>query len=423
MSYKLRLSGETSLNGDKSISHRTLIFSALANGKSRIRNLSRGADVASTRRIYSQLGAEYSGDSGELVVTGRGLRHFRADIDGLDCGNSGTTLRLSMGVLAGSRITCKLYGDDSLNRRPVMRVIRPLRSMGADIRSEGDQDNPPVEIKGSSLSGTHYSSPVASAQVKSAILLAGLYARGDTVFTEPALSRDHTERLLKIHGVNIATSDNKILLSPGREPIPFEYDIPGDISTAVNFIVAALVIPNSEIHLKRVLLNETRTGALDILREMGGSIGVEHESESSGEPVGDMVVRASNLRGVDTIPYPAARFIDEIPILAVAAAFAQGRTVFRDVGELRLKESDRLRGTVEMLSCFGCRAMIDGDDLIVEGGIGAPEEVPDVRGDHRLAMATEILNMAITDQLAGEYADCIGISAPEFYESMRRLSR
>jgi 3-phosphoshikimate 1-carboxyvinyltransferase len=422
MLKKLRLSGSIRLNGDKSVSHRALIFSALADGRSRIRNLSRGADVASTRKIYGQLGTEYTGIGDELIVTGRGLHNFRSDVDGLDCGNSGTTLRLSMGVLAGSKITCRLFGDDSLNRRPVMRVIRPLRSMGADIRTAGDVDNPPVEINGTSLSGADYRSPVASAQVKSAVLLAGLYARGDTVFSEPSRSRDHTERLLKIQGIDIGVSDSKILLSPGKEPIPFEYDVPGDISTAVNFIVAALVMSNSDVRLERSLLNETRTGALDILRDMAGSINTENESEINGEPVGDVVVKASSLHGVDTIPYAAARFIDEIPILAVAASFASGRTVFRDVGELRIKESDRLGGIVEILSCFGCNAAVVGDDLIVEGGVGARQKDPDIRGDHRLAMAVEILNMATGGGLSGEYAECIGISAPEFYESMRGLS-
>lgn len=422
MSVKPRLIGSLYLHGDKSISHRAIILSSMAKGRSVVRNLSAGADVATTRSAYEALGVGFAGDLREMEVTSPGVSRFRNNAGELYCGNSGTTIRLTMGVLSGSHVTCRLSGDESLNQRPMQRVITPLRQMGADLTTVAGRDAPPVVVTGRKLMGIEYRSSVASAQVKSAILLAALQAEGETRFTEPALSRDHTERLFHCHGISLEAEQNRLVLRPGKMPGPFEYDVAGDISTAVNFAVAAVIMTGSEIRIEKVLLNETRIGAVKMLREMGAAILIENSHGQTGEPVGDLIVKASALKGVDTGATATSSFIDEIPILAVAAAFADGQTVFRDVGELRVKESDRLAGVIEILRCYGVRAEAAGDDLAVEGGVDGLQAEPDPRGDHRLAMAIEILNLVTAGRMSDQYQNVIGISAPEFYPEMRRLT-
>jgi 3-phosphoshikimate 1-carboxyvinyltransferase len=422
MNVKRRLSGSLHLHGDKSISHRAVILSAMARGRSLVRNLSAGADVATTRSIYELLGVGFSGDLEELCITSPGVSGFRRDISELYCGNSGTTIRLSLGVLSGSQVSCCLSGDESLNRRPMQRVITPLRQMGADLATTDGRDAPPVTVSGRKLKGIEYRSPVASAQVKSAILLAALQAEGETRFAEPTLSRDHTERLFRFHGIDLESDQEWLVLRPRNMPVPFEYDVAGDISTAVNFVVAAAIMSGSEIRIEKVLLNETRIGALKILIEMGAQIRVENRREQTGEPIGDLIVKSAELKGIDTDGIPTSSFIDEIPILAVASAFADGKTIFRNVGELRVKESNRLDGINEILRSFGVRSEAAGDDLAVEGGVRGLMAKPDDRGDHRLAMAIENLNLATAGRLSNQYQNVVGISAPEFYPEMRRLT-
>jgi 3-phosphoshikimate 1-carboxyvinyltransferase len=418
---KVILKGTVTLPGDKSLSHRAIIFAGLAEGKSRIRNLSRGADVATTMKLFQDLGASAESTGGETIVQGCGLSNLRAVSKSLDCGNSGTSLRLMMGVLAGSNTAVTLAGDESLNRRPVMRVIEPLRLMGADLATSGEGDHPPVTINGRKLHGITYASQVASAQVKSAVLLAALHAEGLTHYTEPTQSRDHTERFLAAQGVDIKVTEAGINLSPGATLQPFDQVVAGDISTAAFYIVAALLSSGSEILIKNVGLNPTRTGALTILNRMGAEILTENQRDVYGEPVGDLIVRSSTLSGVDTAGLNLATYIDEVPILAVAAMFAEGETKFHNLGELRVKESDRLQGTADIVSALGGNAEIDGDTLIISGGCRGALRDLDARQDHRLAMAIEVANLVLAGELAGAYQEMIAISAPEFYETIRTL--
>lgn len=399
------------------------MFAALAQGTSTVRNLSGGADVVATLSVLQQLGIEAMSSGDTIVVSGKGLNGLSSPSSDLDCCNSGTTLRLMLGILAGSRISCRLCGDVSLNRRPVMRVTSPLRQMGADIRTEGDDDHPPVLVRGASLHGITYRSPVSSAQAKSAVLFAALNAHGDTTYHEPSLSRDHTERFLQYQGAHITAAGKDIRLSPPAELTTFDYQVPGDISTAMFFIVASTLLADSELTVENVLLNPTRTGAIDILTEMGAEIIVENQRSYCCEDVGDLMVRSTKLQGIDASRYDPVRFIDEVPILAVAAAFADGETTFANLGELRVKESDRLQGIVNMLSCYGCRAEVHGDSLRIRGGIGLRQRPPDHQGDHRLAMALAVLELATSGSIGHEHQDCIAISAPEFYHTLREITK
>lgn len=417
------LKGAITLRGDKSLSHRALIFAALAKGRSELRNLSSGADVSSTHRVLQQLGVEISSQGVLTIVEGRGLEGLKSPEGDLDCGNSGTTLRLMLGVLAGSNCTCVLGGDESLNKRPVMRVIEPLRLMGADIAPAEQGDHPPVKLIGRPLYGINYNSPIASAQVKSAVLLAGLKAQGQTVYTEPTKSRDHTERFLMAQGIDLAVEGTRVTLTPGREVQQFLYTVPGDISTAAFYLVAALLAMNSEVLIEGVGLNPTRCGALEILGKMGANLEIENQREVYGEPVGDLVVRSSELTGFDAGGMNVATFIDEVPILAVAAMFASGDTRFANLAELRVKESNRLQGIVDIVKAFGGEARIESDDLIVPGGTPKQIRLPKVHKDHRLAMSVEVLNLLVAGKVSGEYQEVIGISAPEFYGTMRALSQ
>ena len=418
----MALKGEIRLPGDKSLSHRALIFAALAEGRSQLRNLSCGVDVATTASLLQNLGVEAQIFGSSAIVVGCGLSGFHAKGDSFDCGNSGTTLRLIMGLLAGSDLTCTLAGDQSLNRRPVMRVIEPLRLMGAEIFTELDADHPPVTIVGRSLHGIDYESPVASAQVKSAVLLAAMNAESATTYSEPSKSRDHTERFLLAQGIELAVADTRLRLDPGGALQPFEYAVPGDISTAAFYIVAALLAQGSEVKIIGIGLNPTRCGVLEILRKMGADIRVENEHELYGEPVGDLIVRSSSLHAVDTTGMNVASFIDEAPILAVAAMFAEGESRFAALSELRVKESDRLQGMAEIVNSFGGAARIEKDDLIIVGGEPHSIREPEIHRDHRLAMSVEVLNLLLAGEPVGTYQESIMISAPEFYDTMRTLS-
>jgi len=416
------LQGEITLRGDKSLSHRALMFAALAQGKSRIRNLSLGADVAATAAVLGKLAVPITIRDGLAEVDGHGLSAFRQPAAELYCANSGTTLRLMLGILAGSPLNCELTGDSSLCHRPVRRVMAPLLLMGADIQTRSDDDRPPVRVAGRKLHGIDYTSPIASAQVKSAVLFAALAAEGTTTYTEPELSRDHAERWLEHAGAAIIRSDMRTALVPPVTLPAFDYDVPGDISTAAFFCVAASVINGSLVVIKDVLVNPTRLGALELLRRMGARIQVGDSRLCANEPVGTLTIESSQLRGIDSEGIAAASFIDEVPALAVAAMFASGTTRFRKVGELRVKESDRAQGIVDLARAFNCEAAIDGEDLIVHGGAPRPSTSADPRGDHRLAMAVEILNFALGGELSGKYQEMIAISAPEFYATLRSLS-
>lgn len=415
----IQLRGDVRTGGDKSISHRAVMLAALAKGLSRLTNLAQGNDVKSTLRVYEKLGLRITANNGTYEFTGGGFESLRTEAESLHCGNSGTTLRISIGIIAGTRQQCRLLGDDSLNRRPVRRVIEPIRQMGGNLATVDASDRPPVVIRGQRLHGINISTSVASAQVKSAILFAGLNADGVTSVTEPEKSRDHTEIMLKHLGCNIDVEGRTAILSPVKRIDGFTYTVPGDLSTAMFLIVAALIIPGSVVVVRDVLLNPTRTGGLDILRAMGADIQEDNIRQLQGERVGDLIVRASQLRGHDAADIVTARYIDEVPALAIAGMFAEGETIFRNIGELRVKESDRAQGIADIVTAFGGNCRIEGDDVHITGGRGKSNSAADHLGDHRLAMMMEVLELAINDKINGGYGDVISVSAPEFYDILK----
>lgn len=408
------LRGEIAVPGDKSISHRALIFAAMAEGGSRIHGLLEAEDVARTADAVRALGAEVGRSGAEWFVRGG---PWRSPAHPIDCGNSGTTARLLMGAIAGRGVRATLTGDDSLRRRPMARVTAPLREMAARI--EGG-DRLPITIHGAPLRGIRHRSPVASAQVKSALLLAGLGAEGLTEVIEPLPSRDHTELMLPIFGAELGSGSSISVRGPQRLR-PAAIQVPGDISAAAFPLVAALLAPGSELTIAGVGVNTLRTGLLDTLREMGADIAAANVRTCGGEPVADLTARASRLSGVTIPAERAPRMIDEYPILAVAAACAEGVTTINGLGELRHKESDRLAAIASGLTACGITAQVDGDTLRVTGGpVRGGATVPS-GGDHRIAMAFLILGLVSEQPIAVEGAEMIATSFPGFADLMRSL--
>ena len=409
--------GRFRLPGDKSISHRAALFGALAEGPTRIHNYSSAADCASTLECLRALGVSFRRDGPEVTVEGHGPDSWRAPEGALDAGNSGTTLRLLAGALAGRPFRTVLTGDDSLRRRPVERVAAPLRAMGATaLTTDG---RPPLTIEGGHLRGLTWELPVASAQVKTAVLLAGLQADGATTVREPAPSRDHTERMLPLFGVPVerdgltATVHGKAALKGA------EVTVPGDVSSAAFLVVAALILPGSEIQLDGVLLSPTRAAFVDVLRAMGGQVEARLES-TDPEPVGSIVARSSSLHGTTVDPAHVASLIDEVPALAVAASFAEGTFTLTGASELRVKESDRIAAMAEGLGRLGGRVRELPDGLVIEGGAalrGAPVRS---HGDHRIAMALAVAALAADGPTEIEGAECATVSFPEFYDLLAR---
>jgi len=402
--------GEIFLPGDKSISHRAVMFAAIAQGDSRIRNFSGGGDNRSTIRALRNLGVDITESGSEVSVKGRGWGGLHAPHETIDCGNSGTTMRLLSGLLAARPFVSRLDGDVSLRSRPMGRVITPLRQMGADITSEGGENRAPLCISGRTLHGIHYRSPVASAQVKSALLLAGLQARGRTQVWEPIRSRDHTERMLPAFGVHLEVQGTEVSIEGGQALHACDVEVPGDLSSAAFFIGAAPMVPGSELYVRGVGLNPTRTGVLDIFRAMGGHIEQRREREICGEPV-----------GVEFTEELVVRAIDEIPIIAMVAAVAQGVTTIRGAGELRVKETDRICALAAGLSALGVRVSELSDGLIIEGG-GFQSGTVRSFGDHRIAMAFSIAGLAGTGEIVLEGVSCVDISFPGFYSLLRDLT-
>jgi 3-phosphoshikimate 1-carboxyvinyltransferase len=413
--------GEITLPGDKSISHRAVMFAAIAQGESRIHNFSGGGDNRSTIHAFHSLGVDIIQTATDVKVKGEGWSGLHAPGETIDCGNSGTTMRLLSGLLAGRPFVSRLDGDASLRSRPMGRVITPLREMGADITSEGGENRAPLRIDGHALRGITYRSQVASAQVKSALLLAGLQARGRTQVWEPVRSRDHTERMLPAFGVSLEVQGTEVTVEGGQELRACDVEVPGDLSSAAFFIGAALIVPGSELYIRGVGLNPTRTGVLDVFRAMGGTITSLNEREVCGEPVGDLLVRSSSLQGVEFAEELVVRAIDEIPIIAVAASVAQGVTTIRGARELRVKESDRIRALAVGLSALGVRVSELPDGLIIEGGEFRRGHVQSF-DDHRIAMAFSIAGLAGTGEIVLEGISCVNISFPGFYSLLRDLT-
>lgn len=422
---KRGLTGTIHIPGDKSVSHRSVMFSAIAKGRVRIRNFLEAADCLSTAACMRALGAgvERRAD-GTLLVTGVGLRGLQEPQGILDAGNSGTTLRLLLGILAAQPFFSVLAGDASLSRRPMGRVVEPLSSMGAVIRGREGNRFLPLAVLGREgrLRALDYESPVASAQVKSAVLLAGLYANGKTTLREPALSRDHTERMLAAFGAKIVCEEAAVTIEPAEELFaPEEILVPGDISSAAYWLVAASLIEGSDLLLEGVGVNPTRTGILDVLSAMGADITLGNERESGGEAIADIRVRSASLRGTAFGGAIIPRLIDEIPILAVAALFAEGDTVISGAAELRVKETDRLQAVTTELNRLAPGAVeATADGMVIHGGGALSPAACRTYDDHRMAMSLAVAGAAGAGVTLDAPA-CVNISYPSFYETLDGL--
>ena len=416
------LKGTLTVPGDKSISHRAVMFGSLARGTTRISHFLEGADCLSTISCFRKMGIEIDRNKDEILVHGRGLHGLTAPTEILDVGNSGTTTRLISGILAGQTFTSELDGDDSIRTRPMKRIMTPLASMGADITSRLDNGCAPLIIHGRPLHAAHYDSPVASAQVKSCVLLAGMYADGITSVTEPFLSRNHTEIMLNYFGAEITSEGTTASIKP--EPVLEGRDIqvPGDISSAAYFIAAGLLTPGSEILLKNVGINPTRAGILKVCMDMGADITLLNES-TEGEPTADLLIRTSSLKGTTIAGSIIPTLIDEIPMVAVMAAFAEGTTIIRDAQELKVKESDRIAVMVDNLRRMGADIEGTDDGMIIHGGRALHGAVIDSHLDHRIAMSFAVAGTICDGTVEILNGECVNISYPEFYQDLYRLGQ
>ena len=413
------LRGTISVPGDKSISHRAVMLGALANGTTHITGFLMGEDCLSTIECFRKMGVQIDLTDKEVVVEGAGLHGLGAPEGILYTGNSGTTTRLLCGILAGQPFTATLNGDASIQKRPMGRIIKPLREMGASI--EGKNDNYcPLTLYPSELFGIEYRLPVASAQLKSAILLAGLYAEGQTTIIEPTPSRDHTERMFRALGVEIDTSGNTITLDPPEDLHAVDIAVPGDISSAAFFLVAGAVVPGSELTIQNVGVNPTRTGILDVLRDMGADISMSNLRDET-EPACDLTVKYSALHGVEIGGAIIPRLIDELPVIAVAAAFAEGETVIRDAQELKVKESNRIAAMVSELTRAGVEVEETDDGMIIHGGKAPRGAVFETYGDHRIAMSMAVLALAAEGASRIDNPDVVAISYPGFFDTLAQL--
>ena len=418
---KKNLRGNIEVPGDKSISHRSVIFSSLASSTVEIENFLHAADCLSTVECMKNLGVDVKFIDKKVFVKGNGLHGLCEPQNILDAGNSGTTLRLLMGLAAPQNFITTFTGDNSLRQRPMGRVIKPLTEMGASIVGRNENKNLPITVIGKkNLRGITYEMPVASAQVKSAIILAGLYAENPTTIIEPAPSRDHTEKMLSAFGVRLDKVGNTIKIFPAESlTAPEKIIVPGDISSAAYWIVLATILKNSAVTIKNVGVNQTRTGILDVLKNMGAKINLENLRESGGEISADIKVESSNLRAVEIGGEIIPRLIDEVPILAVAAAFAEGTTIIHDVGELRVKESDRLSAIVNEFNKISRGSFEATDtDLIIHGGKEKFFAECKTYADHRIAMALSIFGAA-AGGVEIDDADCVNISYPNFFEELK----
>jgi len=416
-----KITGEITLPGDKSISHRALILSALARGTSRIENLLEAQDCLATIECLRMLGIEVNFKEEAVEVTGRGLK-LKPPSNILYAGNSGTTARLLLGLLAGQNFVSKLKGDASLNRRPMKRVVDPLTRMGAEIQGQEKGNKLPLKVRGGTLSAVDYTTEVASAQVKSAVLLAGLFAKGKTKVCEPYTSRDHTERMLKSFGVEVEKDGNCCSVVGPVYPQRTELRVPGDISSAFFLVVAAAIIPGSEITIKEVGVNPTRTGALEVLEKMGANISLFNREWYGNEPVADLYVCGDrDLKGVTVKEEMIPRMVDEIPALCVAALAAQGETVIEGASELRFKESDRISTLVQEFSKLGAKVQEKPDGIILEGGITLTGNHCQSHGDHRLAMSLALAGFLAKGETYIKDFEVVNVSFPGYFQCLRKL--
>lgn len=415
--------GTVTVPGDKSISHRSIMFGALAEGTTRVTNFLQGADCLSTIDCFRRMGIPIENHPDEILIRGKGLHGLTAPDSRLDVGNSGTTTRLISGILAGQDFVSELNGDESIQSRPMKRIIEPLSLMGAQIESLNGNGCAPLRIQGAPLHGIRYTSKVASAQVKSCILLAGLYADGPTSVTEPYLSRNHSEIMLRHFGASVASENTTATILPEPKLHAQEIKVPGDISSAAYFIAAGLIVPGSEILIQNVGVNPTRDGILKVCRDMGADITLLNENQESGEPTADLLIRHSSLHGTTVGGAVIPTLIDELPVVAALACFAEGTTVIKDAQELKVKESNRIDVMVKNLSAMGARITATDDGMIIEGGHPLHGAVIDSKLDHRIAMTFAVTALASDGETEILGADCVKISYPEFYGDLNSLIR
>lgn len=418
-----QIRGEVTIPGDKSISHRAVMFGSLAEGATEITGFLRGADCLSTIDCFRRLGISIEDKEERILIHGKGLHGLSAPAQILDAGNSGTTTRLISGILSGQAFETTLTGDASIQKRPMRRIIEPLSQMGASITSLSGNGCAPLRIQGRPLHGIHYTTKVASAQVKSSILLAGLYADTPTSVTEPALSRNHSELMLHFFGADVKSEGTTATIQPEPKLIGQKVQVPGDISSAAYFIAAGCITPDSELLIQNVGTNPTRDGILHVCKMMNANVTLLNENMDSGEPTADLLVRTSSLQGCiiegDLIP----TLIDELPVIAVMACFAEGTTVIRDAAELKVKESDRIAVMTENLAAMGAKVTATDDGMIIEGGYALHGAVIDSHLDHRIAMsfAVAALNADGETEILG--ADCVNISYPAFYRDLEKIQK
>ena len=418
---KKRLRGTLSVPGDKSISHRGVMFGSIAKGTTELTGFLDGADCRSTIACFRAMGIKIEQVKDHVMIHGNGLHGLQAPTSMLDVGNSGTTTRLISGILSAQNFTSELNGDASIQKRPMKRIMDPLSQMGASIVSLKGNGCAPLRITGQPLHGIHYNSPVASAQVKSCILLAGLYADGETSVTEPAISRNHTELMLGGFGATIRSEGNTAIIQPATELYGQQIAIPGDISSAAYFIAAGLIAEDADILITNVNTNPTRAGIIEVAKAMGGKITLENERIVSGEPVADLHVTSSTLHGCEISGDIIPTLIDEIPVIAVMASAAVGTTTIRDAAELKVKESDRITTVTENLSAMGCNITPTEDGMIIQGGNALHGATIQTYLDHRIAMAFTVASLLTEEEVTLDHPECVTISYPEFYQDFQKI--
>lgn len=416
---KSGLSGTLTVPADKSISHRSIMFGAISHGKTTVHNFLRAEDCLSTVAVFKALGVTIDDDGEVISIERKGFKHLQAPQQILDAGNSGTTMRLVLGILAGQTFHSKIAGDASLNRRPMERVMGPLRMMGGNLQGEQGSEFPPIEIEGGPLSAITYEMPIASAQVKSAILFAALQAEGLTTIIEKEKSRNHTEEMIKQFGGDISVEDKTITVSGGQQLVGQKVTVPGDISSAAFYLVAATLLADSDLQLKHVGINPTRTGILDVLQEMGADI--QEGSVDSQNQAADLQIKAALLKAVEIKGEIIPRLIDELPVIALAATQAEGTTVIRDAEELKVKETNRIDATAQELNKLGANIETTEDGLIIHGPTPLHGGTVDSHGDHRIGMMLQIAALLTEDTVELNNPEAINISYPNFFNDLASL--
>ena len=419
LTAKNGINGELVIPADKSISHRSIMFGAISKGTTIVNNFLKAEDCLSTIAVFKQLGVRITEKNEQIMIEGKGFEGLTAPSSRLDAGNSGTTMRLVLGILAGCPFTSEIAGDASLNRRPMERVMKPLREMGADLQGTAEAEFPPLKVTGNTLHGIEYHMPIASAQVKSAILFAALQAEGTTKIIEKEQSRNHTEEMIKQFGGKIQVEGKEIIVTGPQQLIGQEVTVPGDISSAAFYLVAASILANSEVLLKQVGINPTRTGILDVLMQMGANI--EERQLDEQNQAADLIVRSAQLHACEIQGEIIPRLIDELPIIALAATQATGTTIIRDAQELKVKETNRIDATAEELTKMGANIEPTEDGLIIHGPTPLHGATVDSHGDHRIGMMLQIAALLTAEPVELLNPEAVNISYPEFFTDLAKL--